>query len=236
MRLGFFTKSKHRSGTLSRVVRRTSLQRSLDSACTDRHRFGCAHLFAATIALSLAALFWSASPGLAASGENALTDPRVITAAATSALAAAKPVRLRGLERQVLRQLNQYRRKNGRKAIKAQKQLLRAAVVHGKAMAARGFFEHESANGESFDTRVKRYYRTKGFRSWSVGENLVWASGTLSAKRAIALWRNSPGHNRNMLARDWRHVGVAAVRIRSAPGVFGGMNVTIVVTDFGTRS
>jgi uncharacterized protein YkwD len=151
-------------------------------------------------------------------------------------LAEAKPVRLKGLERQVLRQLNQYRGKKRRRALKAQKQLRRAAVVHGKAMAARGFFEHESANGESFHTRVKRYYPTKGFRAWSVGENLVWASGTLNAKRAIALWRNSPGHNRNMLARDWRHVGVAAIRIRSAPGVFDGLNVTIVVTDFGSRS
>ena len=87
----------------------------------------------AAIALSLAALFWSATPGLAASGESAVTDPRVIAAATTSALAAAKPVRLKGLERRVLRQFNQYRRKNGRKAIKAQKQLLRAAVVHDEA-------------------------------------------------------------------------------------------------------
>jgi uncharacterized protein YkwD len=133
MRLGLFTKSKHRSGTLSRVVRRASPQRSLDSACTDQHRFGRAHLLAAAIALSLAALFWSATPGLAASGESAVTDPRVIAAATTSALAAAKPVRLKGLERRVLRQFNQYRRKNGRKAIKAQKQLLRAAVVHDEA-------------------------------------------------------------------------------------------------------
>jgi len=209
-------------------VRRANLQRSPDPSYADRHRLERAHLLAAAFAVLLAAVCWGATPSLAASGEGALTDPRAVAAATTAELAQAKPVRLKGLERRVLRQLNQYRRKNGRKALKAQKQLLRAAVVHGKAMAARGFFEHESANGESFDTRVKRYYRTKGFRSWSVGENLVWAAGTLGAKRAIALWRNSPGHNRNMLARGWRQVGVAAVRVRSAPGVFGGLNVQLL--------
>ena len=90
-------------------------------------------------------------------GRKSPPNHRVVAAVTTTALAEGKPVRLKGLERQVRRQLNQYRRKNGRKALKVQKQLLRAAVVHGKAMAMRGFFEHESANGESFDTRVKRY-------------------------------------------------------------------------------
>ncbi len=103
-------------------------------------------------------------------------------------------------------------------------------------MAVKGFFSHDSANGESFDARVRRYYRVTRFRSWRVGENLLWSSGSLSGKRAIALWRDSPGHRRNMLDAGWRSVGVAVVRMRSARGVFRGFDVTIAVTDFGTRS
>lgn len=103
-------------------------------------------------------------------------------------------------------------------------------------MARNGFFSHDSANGETFDARLKRAYRVSRFRSWRVGENLVWASGKLSAKRALELWHDSPGHRRNMLEAGWKQVGVAAVRMRAASGVFGGLNVTIIVTDFGARS
>ena len=180
----------------------------------------------------------AAAPAPASASDRAAIDiAGVVRASAiASSGVTTKAVRLKRLERKVLRQLNAYRGRHGRRALRMQHQLRRAALVHARAMAKRGFFAHESANGEAFDTRVKRYYTVRGFRSWSVGENLLWASGKLNAKRAISLWNNSPGHRRNMRDALWRQIGVAAVRVRRAPGVFKGLDVTIVVTDFGTRS
>jgi hypothetical protein len=39
-----------------------------------------------------------------------------------------------------------------------------------------------------------------------------------------------------MLSARWRDVGVGAVYTRSATGVYGGRDVTIVTADFGVRS
>jgi hypothetical protein len=34
----------------------------------------------------------------------------------------------------------------------------------------------------------------------------------------------------------WREIGVSAVHAASAPGVYHGLPVTIITTDFGARS
>jgi uncharacterized protein YkwD len=49
------------------------------------------------------------------------------------------------------------------------------------------------------------------------------------------MWLNSPKHRKTMLRTRWREVGVGAVQAGSAPGVFGGREVTIVTADFGVR-
>jgi uncharacterized protein YkwD len=193
----------------------------------QRRRLAVGALAALSCAAGLTA---GAAPAAAPDAHDRPT--RANTAAVTIEVGT---TRLKALERKVLRRLNAYSASNGRKAVRTQKQLRRAALAHARAMATRGFFSHDSANGDSFDTRIKRYYGVGGFRSWSVGENLLWASGQLSAKRAIRLWHDSPGHRRNMRDGTWRQIGVAAVRVRSAPGVFSGLDVTIVVTDFGAR-
>jgi uncharacterized protein YkwD len=45
----------------------------------------------------------------------------------------------------------------------------------------------------------------------------------------------SPPHRENILTREWREVGVAAVHFAAAPGAFGGRAATIVTADFGVR-
>jgi uncharacterized protein YkwD len=45
----------------------------------------------------------------------------------------------------------------------------------------------------------------------------------------------SPGHRQNILTPQWREIGLAAVTVHGAPGVYGGMDVVIVTTDFGVR-
>ena len=138
------------------------------------------------------------------------------------------------LERAVLVELNAVRRAHGLVPLRRSEPLGRAADVHSRAMGVHGFFEHDSRDGSPFWQRVQRFYTKTG--RWSVGENLVWGSdGSLDARRAVELWMASPAHRKNILTARWREIGLSAVRVAAAPGVFGGRDVVIVTTDFGVR-
>ncbi len=103
-------------------------------------------------------------------------------------------------------------------------------------MLADGYFGHNSADGSAYWKRIERYYPSAHYRSWTVGENLLWNAGSLDARGALALWMASPGHRANILDARWREIGVAALYEPDAPGAFGGNSVTLVATDFGARS
>jgi uncharacterized protein YkwD len=113
--------------------------------------------------------------------------------------------------------------------------LTAAATYQTRQMGFFGFFTHESRNGGPFWKRIERFYPSSRHRSWSVGENLLWESPTSSASSAVREWMTSPKHRENILARDWREVGIAAVHFNSAPGEYGNGPVTIVTADFGVR-
>jgi uncharacterized protein YkwD len=139
------------------------------------------------------------------------------------------------LEGAVLAEVNALRSRNGLAPLRLSSSLAAAADVHSNAMAERGFFSHASADGSAFWKRVQRHYGSEGFAYWSVGENLLWASPTLDAAKAIRMWLDSPPHKKNLLAPQWREIGLSAVRAASAPGAFNGLDVTIVTADFGVR-
>jgi uncharacterized protein YkwD len=139
------------------------------------------------------------------------------------------------LEGAVLAEVNTLRSRNGLAPLRLSSQLSAAAEVHSNAMAERGFFGHASADGSVFWKRVQRYYGSQGFGYWSVGENLLWASPTVDAERALRMWLDSPPHKKNLLAPQWREVGLSAIHVASAPGTFNGLDVTIVTADFGVR-
>jgi uncharacterized protein YkwD len=160
--------------------------------------------------------------------------------AATGATAAGKPARTLAaanqLESQVLVELNAIRRSHGLTPVRRSPSLSDAADAHSRSMGRFGYFEHESRDGSAFWKRVRRYYGAGGYGTWSVGENLLWSSGSLDASRALKLWMESPGHRANILTARWREVGLSAVTVAGAPGVFGGRDVVIITTDFGVRS
>jgi uncharacterized protein YkwD len=140
------------------------------------------------------------------------------------------------LESKVLAQLNVIRRTHGLVPLKLSRPLTSAADAHSRAMGVHGFFDHDSRDGTEFWQRVRRFYGPGAYRTWSVGENLLWSSGSLDAASAVRLWMNSPGHRKNILTARWREIGLSAVGVRSAPGVYGGRDVVIITTDFGVRS
>lgn len=148
----------------------------------------------------------------------------------------ATATRQAALDSRLLVQLNALRVRHGLEPLRLSKRLDAAADRHSLEMANDGYFAHESANGLAFWKRVARYYPATGYRSWKVGENLIWQSPDLNAPEAMKLWMASPPHRENLLARSWREVGVSAVRVESGSGPFQGMTVTLVTVDFGARS
>ncbi len=58
----------------------------------------------------------------------------------------------------------------------------------------------------------------------------------VSPEQAVEMWLASPGHRKVLLSSAWTHIGLSAVHVRSAPGVFEGYDVTIMTADFGSRS
>lgn len=139
------------------------------------------------------------------------------------------------LESGVLRQLNAVRSGHGLAALRESSRLAAAATQHSREMADDGYFQHNSVDGTSFSTRIAHWYSLSGYHSWSVGENLLWASSSISPARVLALWMRSPGHRANILDSRWRDIGVGAVQSSSAGGAFGNRSVTIITTDFGVR-
>ena len=180
---------------------------------------------AALVALALTlTLAVGAAVGTAAAAQPTETGPARSLAAVNT------------LEAQVLAELNVVRRKHGLVPLKASKPLGAAADAHSRAMGTHGFFDHDSRDGTEFWQRVRRFYGPSGYRSWSVGENLLWSSGSLDAKSAVKMWMGSAGHRKNILTARWREIGLGAVAVRSAPGVYGGRDVVIITTDFGVRA
>ena len=139
------------------------------------------------------------------------------------------------LERAVVDRMNQVRRGHGLRALRISRPLAVVAERHSNDMARRGYFEHDSASGTAFWRRIERFYPSRGFRSWTVGENLLWAGDTYSAAFAVQEWMNSPPHRKNILSRQWREVGIGAVYAQDAQGEYRGGPVTITTADFGAR-
>ena len=169
---------------------------------------------------------------------------RITVAVALAALCAAfaAPVAvpaqhaaLSSLDSGVLAQLNTIRTRHGLVPLRLNARLTSAAAAHSRQMAADGYFDHNSADGTAFWKRIGRWYGAGGYGYWSVGENLLWSSPQVDPSGALQLWMNSPEHRANILNPRWREIGVSALHLPSAPGVYHGLEVTIITTDFGVR-
>jgi uncharacterized protein YkwD len=164
-----------------------------------------------------------------------------LAAFAAVAVPAARPSSVRAhahlssLESGIVRQLNEIRAQHGLPALRTNPQLNAAAAQHSREMGADGYFEHSSYDGASFSTRIGRWYGLAGHSSWTVGENLLWASPDVDPGTALEMWMASPGHRANILSPLWREIGISAVHFSSAGGVYGSRPVTVVTTDFGVR-
>jgi uncharacterized protein YkwD len=140
------------------------------------------------------------------------------------------------LDDAIVARLNAVRLSYGLGRVVLNTHLAAAAAMHSRELAAAGVFEHASPDGTAFWKRIERYYPATGFRAWDVGETLLWWSPGTTAATTVADWLASPHHRAILLTPSWREIGVAAVHDPAAPGVYRGLEVTIVTADFGTRT
>jgi uncharacterized protein YkwD len=163
-----------------------------------------------------------------------------LAGASTSALAApAQPVTpaaaVSALESGVLTDINALRQSYGLAPLRLSAELTAAARQHSASMAAMGYFGHDSADGSPFWKRLRRYYGSTRYGYWSVGENLLWSAPDVDPAGALQMWLASPEHRANLLTARWREIGIAAVHVDAAGGIYGDEPVTVVTTDFGVR-
>jgi uncharacterized protein YkwD len=157
------------------------------------------------------------------------------SSAAASSSAPHRAATLAGFRQNLLIDINAFRLERGLAPVRLSSELDASAARHSLQMARAGYFGHASPDGRAFWRRIGSYYTAAARRYWSVGENLLWSAPSLTAARALRMWERSPQHLANLLAPRWREVGISAVHVVAAPGVFGGRDVTIVTADFGVR-
>ena len=99
--------------------------------------------------------------------------------------------------------------------------LERASCSHSREMVSRGYFSHSWYSGASFSARLIGFgFSPAGYRSWTVGEDIAYGSGSRGTAAAIfAAWMHSPPHRAIILDRSFRSAGVgrAAARSRASP-------------------
>ncbi len=114
----------------------------------------------------------------------------------------------------LLVRLHNEERQNGwfSKAPKLRKDyaLMRAAQAHAEEMARRGRLSHRGANGSKVGDRIRRFSKNN-WMTW--GENIAW--GQSSEREVMDGWMDSSGHKRNIMHKDFTHIGVGVAYDRN---------------------
>lgn len=100
--------------------------------------------------------------------------------------------------------ISDYRKGRGLPTVSVDPVLMQVAQRQAKAMAAADQLSH-SVGGRTLNARLK----AAGFDGLKANENVGAGYHTLA--EAFSGWRDSPSHNRNMLAAGMDRLGIAAV-------------------------
>lgn len=140
-----------------------------------------------------------------------------------------EPTCLNKTEAEFLQLINDYRRANGLTQLKVSAAINKAAYAHSLDMGQRNYFAHNTLEpvpawqgGVTFSDRMRGmgYTYTTGR-----GENI--AGGQSTAQIVFNSWKNSPGHNRNMLNANFKVIGIGFVQVPNSRYVY------YWTTDFG---
>ena len=135
--------------------------------------------------------------------------------------------------RAVLCLLNRERGLRGLSPLRKSSQLARAAKGHSRDMVKRRYFAHRSLDGRTPRQRVVRTGYFRGSRAGAVEEALACGWAQLSTPKALVrLLMHSPSHQRIVLSRRLRDVGIGLVLGGPNPTISGGATLTL---DLGRR-
>lgn len=101
--------------------------------------------------------------------------------------------------------INQYRAEHGLKPLKLNAQLTEAAKAHSRDLAKWDRISHYGSDGSNPWDRVKR----SGFKARLAAENV--GTGQVDFGEVMKGWKDSPGHNKNLLLSDAEYMGIALV-------------------------
>jgi uncharacterized protein YkwD len=102
--------------------------------------------------------------------------------------------------------INAYRKTKGLKPLSLDAELTSAAAAHAKDLAKWDRISHYGSDGSNPWDRVKR----AGYNAKVAAENV--GTGQSSFDEVLKGWKESPGHNRNLLMNDVDNMGIALVR------------------------
>jgi uncharacterized protein YkwD len=114
-------------------------------------------------------------------------------------------------EAEILRLVNDERKRAGAPALKSSQRLVLASRGHSYDMALRNYLGHDGPAGDTPAERV----RGVGVESTVLGENIYLDRDTDHAKlaeRTVKGWLDSPEHRAHMLSRDFALTGVGVAR------------------------
>jgi uncharacterized protein YkwD len=156
-----------------------------------------AALFSALVGLGL---FFSTLHGAIAAPGMQNSGFRASAASALGYCASAEEVSF-------LRLINDYRKSHGLGTLALSQSLGAAAEHHSNNMATNSYFDHFLiADGIGWSQNMTNYgYTYNTFR----GENIAAVAST--AQRVFDAWKNSPGHNENMLDPKYTVIGIGFI-------------------------
>jgi len=158
------------------------------------------------LAVLVAAAAVAAAPALGSATVHdalaALVAPRGVCGAAADRSGLGR----RAAERTMLCLTNYARRRAGLRPLALSTVLDRLAEAKLRADVRCGQFSHTPC-GRPFAAAYARFFRAR--RAAHVGENIAWGTGPLATPReTIDEWIHSPEHRANILAPDYRRLGV----------------------------
>lgn len=102
--------------------------------------------------------------------------------------------------------INAYRKQHGLKPLKLNAELSNAAKNHSRDLAKWDRISHFGSDGSNPWDRVKR----TGYNAKVAAENV--GTGQATIDEVMKGWKDSPGHNKNLLLADAEHMGIALVQ------------------------
>ena len=107
--------------------------------------------------------------------------------------------------------------------------LVRSAQLRARAIARCRQFSHTPC-GQPFAAPFRAVGYARG--TYTVGENLAYATAAPAPQEAIRRWLASPSHRRVLLTRGYRDLGAAIVTV---DGLAAGGPATVWVAHLGRR-